>query len=65
MSQLANEAQAFEEKWTRNHIDEDTTTSLTQKQFDELSTALEEPMPATTQALLQRTPVWKQIIAPQ
>lgn len=44
----------------RRDIEEETTTRLSQEQFEKLSAALEEPMPAATQALLRRTPLWDQ-----
>lgn len=44
----------------RRDIEEETTTHLSQEQFEKLSAALSEPMPAATQALLQRTPIWDQ-----
>lgn len=42
----------------RRDIEEETTTRLSQEEFSRFAVALDEPMRASTQELLRRTPIW-------
>ncbi len=44
----------------RRDIEEETTTRLSRKGFDELAAALEETMPVETRRLIEQKPVWQQ-----